>query len=783
MLKNYLKIFYRNTFKNPGYSIINILGLAIGIASSLVAFLYINNELSVNKGFKDYDKIYRIGAGLENATLNDSMPNTIYGIASALIDQVPEIDAATRFVRWYGSSLIKVGQEFYPETIILIADSAMFDVFSFKLLQGDRKAFMKSSSQIAISKSFAKKVFGDKDPMHELIEYDGTDLEIAWVIDDSEKTMIEFDILNSFFYHKDLISWLGLDVHTFFKLKEPITPNVEKKIRSVSDKVLLDAVGHWSEKVSSPIQAFKDVYLYSNLEWEIGRKGSMKTLYLFSFLAFIILLIAVINYVNLLTSHSEYRNKEVGIRKVVGAFKSKLRIQFLTESVFLTIISLLIGFVIAEFFLYMVNANFNMKLSLFGQINWIIFVVYILMAVLIGVISGVYPAFIMSAFNPIKVIKGIVYSGANTNILKILLVFIQFTISTSLLISIFIFNSQIQYLKQKDLGFDKENLVVLSECTRKLNNSYESIRNQLISYHHIQNVTASQSIPGWGRSGQTIRKLTDDPKTELGCAENRVLDHYTETMGIEIIKGRSFDPTLDDNRSLIINETAAKELKLDNPIGVKVMTNRESVIIGVAKDYHYYGTTESLTPLYLSNYRETFNNISVRIDPEDKHNTLRFIKNVIMEHDPDYFWNYFFIEDMFANQYKVEERLFKMIFWGSGIAFLLSILGLFALTSYTVSKRFKEIGIRKTFGASIKIIIYKLNKDIIRWVLFTNLIAWPIAYFVMKYWLQNYPYHTKINWVYFVLASIISLLIASITISFQAIKAARMNPVDAIRYE
>ncbi len=783
MFRNYLKVFIRNIFKSPGYSTVNILGLAIGIASSLVAFLFINNELSINKGFKDYDKIYRIGAGLHSEVLNDSMPNTVYGVAPALMEQVPEIDCATRFVRWYGSSLIKIDQQFYPETNILIADSLMLDVFSFKLLQGDRNSFMKSPTQIAISKSFAKKVFGNKDPMHEIVQYDGKDLEIAWVIDDSEKTMIKFDIINSFFYHKDLVSWLMLDVHTFFKLKEYITLPVEKKIRSVADKVLLAAVGEWSETVTSPIQPFKDVYLKSNLGYEIGRLGSVKTLYLFSFLAFIILLIAIINYVNLLTSHSEYRNKEVGIRKVVGAFKRKLKVQFLTESIFLTIISMLIGFVIAEFFLYMVNGNLNMELSLFGQTTWVIFVIYFLIAIVIGLLSGVYPAFVMSAFNPIKVMKGIVYSGTKNNFLKILLVFIQFTISTSLIIAIFIFNSQIQYLKEKDLGFDQENLIVLSECTPKLNKSYESIRNKLISYHHIQNVTASQSIPGWGRSGQSIRKMTDDPKTELACAENRVLDFYTETMGIKIVKGRSFDPTFDDNRSIIINETAARALNLENPIGVKVMTNRESVIIGVAKDYHYYATTESLTPLYLSNYREWFNNISIRIDPDDKANTIRYIRDVIMEHDPDYFWDYFFIEDMFKNQYKIEERLFKMIFWGSGIALILSILGLFALTSYNVSRKFKEIGIRKTFGASVNSIVRKLNKDIIRWVLITNVISWPITYFVMNNWLQNYPYRVDINWIYFIAASIISLIIAVLTISVQAIKAARMNPVDAIRYE
>ena len=216
---------------------------------------------------------------------------------------------------------------------------------------------------------------------------------------------------------------------------------------------------------------------------------------------------------------------------------------------------------------------------------------------------------------------------------------------------------------------------------------------------------------------------------------------------------------------------------------MEVIINRESVIIGVVKDYHFYSTTEELRPLYLSNYVDWFNNIEIRMNPEDKLRTIQYVKDIIMKYDPDYYWNYFFIDDMLSNKYKVEERLFAMIFWGSGIALMLSVLGLFALTSYTVSKKFKEIGIRKTFGASVNNIIYKLNRDIIRWVLFTNIIAWSVAYFVMKDWLQNYPYRVDINWMFFVAASIISLFIAVIAISFQAVKAARMNPVDAIRYE
>ena len=783
MITNYLKVFFRNTIKKPFYSTINILGLAVGLGCSIVAFLYILNETSYNKGFKDYDKIYRIGSGIQSEMLNDSMPTSLQEVAPALVEQIPEIVAATRFVRWYDNSLIKVNNEYYSGVRGLISDSAMLDVFSFKILQGDPNSFLKSPTQIAITESLAKRVFKGMDPINQFITFEGENLEVAWVLEDPKKTMVNFELIANFDFTNPFKEYLRLDVYTFFKTKDYLNAQTEAKIRKVADKILLDAFSDWTNKVNSPVQALKDIYLHSKLKWEVGKTGSLKTLYIFGFLAFIILLIAVINYINLLTSHSEHRNKEVGIRKVVGAEKSSLKFQFLSESVLLTVISLLIGFVLAEFMIYLVNSKLHLKLTLFGQSNFILYFGYLLIAVIIGLLSGVYPAFVMARYSPLKVIKGVFNASGNSNFLKILLVIIQFSISTFLLVSILLFNAQIKYLKSKDLGFDEKNLVVLPECTNKIQSSYESIRNELISHRHIIHAAGSQSIPGWGRSGQSIRKATDDSKKAIACAENRVQDFYPETIGLEIVQGRSFNPDFDDNRSIIINETAAKALGVENPIGLEVITNRESVIIGVVKDYHFSATTEKLEPLYLSNYVNWFYNIVVKINPDDKLNTLQYIKDVMMKYDPDYYWNYFFIEDMFKNQYKAEDRLFSLIFWGSGIALLLSVLGLFALTSYTVSKRFKEIGIRKTFGSTVNNIVYKLNRDIIRWVLFTNIIAWPAAYWVMNNWLKNYPYRIEMHWKYFIVASILSLIIALITISFQAIKAARMNPVDAIRYE
>lgn len=784
MIRNYFKVFFRNTLRNPFYSTINIFGLAVGIACSIVAFLYILHETSYNRKFEDYDKIYRIGAGIQSEMLNDSMPHTLYEIGPALMEQVPEVEAAARIVNWYfGSSLLKVDNEFYPNIKVLITDSLLLKVFSFKIIEGDPTTFLKSPTQIAITESLAKKIFKNEEAIHKMIKFENVDLEVAWIMEDPKNTTLNFELLANFDYVKPFIEYLRLDVVTFFRTKNYLNKETEDKIRKVSDAIILDNFKDWTSKVNSPIQPFKDIYLKSNLGYELGGVGSMRTLFIFGFLASIILLIAVINYVNLLTSRSEQRNKEVGLRKVVGSDQAKIRIQFLGESAILSVFALLIGFVLAEFFVFVVNSKLNMNLSLFRQGNTLLFLVYFLSAVVIGIISGVYPAFVLARYSPLKVIKGIFDANGNSNFLKVILVIIQFSISTFLLIAILVFNSQIKYLKGKELGFDEKNLVVLSECTKKMQNSYQSIRNDLISYRHIKNVSASQSIPGWGRSGQSIRKTTDDSKLAIACAENRVQDFYPETMGIEIIKGRAFDPAYDDNKSIIINETTAKLLNVENPIGLEVITNRESIVIGVAKDYHFDATTEEIQPLYLSNYVDWFYNIELRIDPEDKINTIAYIKEVVMKYDPDYYWNYFFIEDMLKNQYRLEDRLFTLIIWGSTIALILSVLGLFALTSYTVSKRFKEIGIRKTFGAGVNSIIYKLNRDIVRWVLFTNLIAWPVAFFVMRNWLQNYPYKINLNIGYFIIASIISLLIALVTISFQAYKAARMNPVDAIRYE
>lgn len=787
MFSHNLKTFFRNFIKNPFYSIINLLGLSVGLSATIIAVLYITNETSYNKFHKDYEKIYRIGAGIKNESFEISTPNTLPDIAPLLMDKVPEIESATRFVRWYDNSIVKVGNDQFPNVSAVISDHELLNVFSFELLRGERSSFLRAPDKIAITESLATKLFGDTDPMHQIIYFEKEPKEVAWILKDPpHNSQIKFELLANFEFKKPFYEYLRLDVFTFFKLKQPMNKDIREKIQKVSDKHLLDVFEGWATSISSPIQPLKEIYLHSNLEREIGRRGNIKTLYIFGFLAMTILLIAVVNYINLLTSRSEYRGKEVGIKKVAGATKHRLRSQFLSESVATTFIALFIGFVIAEFFVYMINRNMNLNLSVFGQSTPLLIISFILVSVLIGIFSGAYPAFVLSRFQPAKVIKGIFETGGKANFLKIGLVIIQFSISTILIITILTFNAQIKYLKNQPLGFNKENLLVLSGVTDKMAANYESIRTQLLSHPNIDAVAGSQSIPGWGRSGQSIRRENQNNKQAIPIQENRVQDYYASTMEFEFVDGRDFTESFNDNESIIINEVTAKKLNLDNPVGEKVVVQQGLVtIVGVIKDFHYFSLKSTIEPLYLSNYAgsERINNISMRLNPNDLSNTIDYIREVVREYDPDYFWNHFFIDQMFDGMYRSEENLFNLVFFGSGIAFFLSVLGLFALTSYTILKKYKEVGIRKTFGASVQTIIFHLNSKILRWVLLTNIIAWPAGYFLMNNWLQNYPYKIAISWSFFIIAAIISLLVAFLTITYQSVKAATMNPTDALRYE
>ncbi|MFC2132358.1 ABC transporter permease, partial [Bacteroidota bacterium] len=694
-----------------------------------------------------------------------------------------EVVSSTRYITWFSDDIIKHGKEQYDETNILYTDSCFFDVFDFGIILGERENFLSDPFGAAITKSTALKMFGDEPALDKVITHDSIDYNIRWILEDvPDNSSIQFDILLSFESNQYLVQSLALDCMTYFKVDRELENISINKINNVAGRLLEERFSEITENTRASIQPLTDMHLHGR--GDNTRAGKeLRLIYIFSFLALFFILIAVMNFVNLMTARSEYRAKEVGVRKVTGARKKDLIKQFLGESIIISTISLFIALVLAETFAHPFGNLLNRELSLIRQSNIQIFIGMIVFSLLIGIIAGLYPAYFISKFQTIRCVRGLISSKGN-NILKKFLVVLQFSISTFLIICVLMLFKQVNFMKNRDLGFDKKNIIVYGDATPNIQRNLENIRNDLISYSKIESVCGSQSIPGYGRSGQFIFKEGEDPDKGISISENRIQNDYIKTYGMKIIEGRDFSDDFEtDKGSFILNEIAVKRLGLEDPIGKTVVVNHPGTVIGIVKDFHYNSVKREIQPLVLSKYSDRFYNISIRIQPGYINETKAFIDQTLKSYDPDYLISSFFIDDNFDSMYGSEENTNKLISVGSILAIIISLLGLFALTSYTIVKSTKQIGIRKTLGAPVNKIVFMLNRSVLQWVVFSNIIAWPAAYFFIKNWLQSFALKAKISPDLFILGASISLFIAFITISYQAIKAARMNPVDALRYE
>jgi putative ABC transport system permease protein len=787
MLKNFITIFYRNYSKNPLYSFLNTFGLAVGFAVTILAILFIQFHLNYNNCHDDYDKIYRIHNGFTMNGESFMQSSSLIETGERIFENVPEVENFTRITNWYSeSSLIKAENIFFNNIDILIVDSNFLELFSYKLVLGSKSDFLKHANQIAITEKLSKSLFGNENPIEKRITFDGREYIVGWIIQDpAVNAHIQFDLLLP--YDAFDKNWFSFDIFTYLRFKDYPDENIEQKIIDITNTCNKERFAEYGTDFKAEIMSLKDIYLHSDFGWEPSRTENIRNLYIFGFLGLLILIIAIINYVNLLTAKSEERSKEVGLRKVVGASKSQLRNHFLGESMFITIISFCLSLVLVEFLIHPINELLNIKLSLIRQSSFLVILILISIPIICGLLSGYYPALILSRFQPISVIKGIFKSSGNPNFLKVLLVIIQFSFSTLLIAVIIIFIFQINFVKTKDLGFNPKNLVMFSRITPKIQDQYLSVKNELIANPYIEEVTASHGAPGMGGSGQLIYFKNTNPKTDaIGVREFRTQDNFVKTFGIELLAGRTFSyDNYRDSNVFILNEEAVKHLGDPNPIGKTVnVASIEGKIIGIVKDFHFYNLRENIRPLVLSRYgRNDRRIITLKLNPNNRKETINFIINKLKEYDIEYYPSFNFSDDIFKEKYEPEEKMLEIIIWGSIIAIILSILGLFALTSFTIHKKYKEIGIRKIQGASVSSIVFLLNKNILRWVLLTNLIAWPVGYYLMEKWLQNFAYHINLNLWYFFVASIISFVIALLTITFQSKRAASLNPAEIIKYE
>lgn len=800
MFVNYLKTALRNLLRQKSYSIINIGGLAIGMSVCILILSYVFFELSYDKFHEKSDQIYRLGldATVGGNTMNLAVTSAPMG--EALRQDFPEVIANTR-LSISESQELSIGERKFIQKDILYTDSSFFDVFSFKLIRGSRNEVLLHPKSIVLTESCAKKFFGDNDAIGEIIRInDRTSFKVTGIMEDvPPNSQLQFELLvsmdirdpKSSFYRQNnwgnisMYSYVLLEKNTdYLKLEEKFD---EFKVRHTQQ--LIDIGVHFDLF----LQPLTDIHLYSELERETNNSGDITYVYLFSAIAIFILFIACINYMNLASARSFKRAKEVGMRKIHGAVRPQLIGQFLGESVMFSILAFIISLVIVQITLPMFNDlvyQHDSSIDLFSN-KFTLLGFFVAITFIVGILAGSYPAFYMSSFSPIVALKGEKLKGKKKSLLRNILVVLQFSIAVALIICTSVIYTQINYMQNKDLGFDGENRIVIPLRSESLRNKSEVLRNEFRSLSNVEMVSISNSAPGYGMNGSGYLPEGADATTPVIIYNGTIDDQFIETMDMKILEGRNFSHEFGtDTLSVLINEELAKRYNWDEPIGKKLsvlagdsMPNTDFKVVGVLKNFHFMSLLTKVEPYAYHYQQSNMRNLILKLNAKNKEVALKQIEEKWAELSNNAPFDYMFIDENFEETYISYIRMGKLFTAFTLIAIFVACIGLFGLASFLTEIRTKEIGIRKVQGAGIFSILRLLNTDFIKWVVVANIVAWPIAYYYMTEWLANFSYPISLSWMNFALGAVLSIFIALVTVSYQSLKAALRNPVESLRYE
>lgn len=794
--------------KHMGYSIINIIGLAVGIASAVLILLYVQDELSYDRFHEKSDQIYRVGLHGTIAGNEMKVGVTSAPMAQTLVDEFPEVLNSTRLFTFSGSPVAAFEENNFVIEKYYYADSTFFDVFSVEFINGNPKTALNRSNTLVLSQNTAEKIFGNENPVGKtlLIGDDKDEFEVTGVVKEFPgNSHFNFDILASMVTRNDANSpvWISNNYFTYIVLQEGFD---YRELETKFPELVKTYVGPQLEQFANTtledfyeggnkwgyfLQKLTDLH-FSDLDFEIEPGGDMKNVYIFSITAFFLIIIASINFMNLATAKSSNRALEVGIRKVVGSSRSKLIRQFLTESLIITFISLILAMALVTIVMPMFNniASKDLSLNLFE--NPLILPVIIVVGLVVSLLSGSYPAIYLSAFKPVKVLQGSLKSGAKNSGIRSVLVIFQFSITIFLIISTLVVFLQMNFIRNKELGYDKENILIIQRAFA-LQDQRETFIQELEKNSGIESATLTNFFPG-SIIGNTAYK-PEGMAAEAIRAINLcfVDDMYNKTLKLKLKDGRWFSSErADDSSSVILNEAAVKALGLEEPLSQRIMriggndgnSDLPLKIIGIAKDFHYQSLHKTIKPIVIEYNRNEFGQfIGIKTNPETLQETINLVKKLWAEFVHNQPLEYSFLEDELDLKYADDRKTGTIFTIFAFIAILVSALGLLGLTSYTTEQRTKEIGIRKVMGASVPTILHLLSREIIILIAISTLISWPAAYFFMKNWLQNFAFKIDLHIVTFIIASLISLVIAIITISYRTYMASVANPADSLRHE
>jgi putative ABC transport system permease protein len=782
MLRNYFKTALRNLLRNKAHTLIIILGLAIGLAAVFIIALFLKHELSYDRFFDDSEKIRRVIVISERD--GRKMPYTFEDMASLVEESFAEVAAGTKFPA-QGYDEVFYGEENFGNAKLLYGDSSFFDVFSLRLEQGAGPSVLATKGRVILTRGYKQKIFGGDNAIGQTIHLGKDEYVVDGIMQDVPGNChFQFDILVSFPSMDPFIRQSNnVDYANFLRFDQVPGPELTQKVTSYISGIINKRFEKYGIELKVELQPLEKIHFSSDLSKDYAVTGDKKQIYIFAVVALFILIIAVFNFLNLFTAQSEGRLKEVGIRKVIGSRRKQIIRQFIGESALIGLCSFLIAMLLVEVFIPGFFSLLRIPYDFSYTSEWLLILIFLIFTLIVGVISAWYPALYVSGYNPVRIFKGGTSGGRSGNPFRTVLVVLQFTLSIALLTSIVTLYSQVQYLKNKDVGFDRENLIYFSAYTSLVRDNYESIREELLKNPRIRSVTASMATPPAGRSGMSLRLPHQHPSEAFSCEENRVQPGYVETYGLTLLKGKDFTAPhqLED---IIINETAARMLGLENPLGNEVILfKRRCRIIGVVQDYNYRSLHRPIGPLVLSNRYDLNYAVSVRTNGEFDENTRSYVEHVCQQFDPEFTLKYWYIDDLFARQYGKEERLNTLILIASVLGILLSVIGLYAFVSLMLNKKIKEMGIRKTFGASSSKIGLQVAQTLLVWLGISAVLGWSLAWFFSSGWLQQFPYRIDLAWWIFAVSLMAVALLAGVAVFGKILRISRVNPAHILRYE
>ncbi len=809
MTFNHIKISYRNLVRNKIYAFINVLGLSVGIASVILIGIYINFETSYDKFFEDSERIYRVALHRIYPTRTKDFGTSSINISTVLKREYPQVEEATRLHRLYFQNEIPIeieeNEKTYIETKFLFADSLFFDVFSYKFIHGDPGTALDNSESIVITRETAIKYFGTDDVLNKTVRSQGEPLQITGVIENiPDNSHIHFDVLGSIAslgFLQNAIStdnWTSPWIYTYIKMKKGADPSAleaqfdDMVVTYGNASISRDIGADWQNNGHAfkyYLQPLQSIHLYSQLDVEVEPNSNISYIYVLTAIALIILIISSINFINLSIARSTERAKEVGIRKVMGSYRLNLINQFLVESIFICLIASILAIGILYFFIPRFNLLLGTYLDFSIFTNPFIILAVVAFIFLVGILAGLYPAFSISALEPSRVLKGSFKTSSGGIWLRNVLITFQFLISIVMISGSIIAEQQMNYLQNKNLGFDKDNLLVVKQSFN-LNENYQAFLNELDAIPSIRATGNASILPGQFH-GSNVFAVNDPEIPDIRVNACNVDDDFIDAIGFEIVQGRKFEEQFNDSLSIIVNEAAVRAMGVENAIGYKYHAGNNSgtetpqfTIVGVVKDYNFYSLHSEVSPMVIFNISpgNVASNTIVRINSSNTSEVISQIREK-WESLTDEEFSYSFLDQDLQRQYEADQNTASMFDIFTYIAIIMSCTGLFGLATYIVNQRSKEMSIRKVLGASLPHIIAVFSKEFMILIGLAFIIGVPIAVYALNQWLANFAYHVNIGVLAFLLAGVLTTFLVLITVSYQAIRIAKVDPVKMLRSE